>query len=125
MTVETPEVEQVPAGLLIDHILAEALEMAEWNTHVNAPERGDHEVEWSVGDVDDWEVHVGTDDLIHLRGTTEASYSVQTSRAKLNPPGKAHPAEYRTETFPVHVQVTADWTGNGGLGSYTIDAEGA
>lgn len=52
------------------------------------------------------EFHDDEEDPMILVGTsTEATEAEQISRARRNPPGKAHPAEYRNHDVPVHVTV--------------------
>lgn len=56
----------------------------------------------------DFEI-IGTDgSVIEIEGTTEASWQKQTTRARYNPPSKAHPAEYETKTMPIVIVIRVD-----------------
>lgn len=119
-----PDTTEVPRGPLVAHVVAEALEHGEI-CYEPEPEDAHEPPSWSLADVGRWEVNSngagpGT---VTLTGRTEASYQVQTSAAKRNPPGEAHPAEYRTEMLELVVVITADWRAMNGLGEYTIEAE--
>lgn len=113
----------VPTDALVEHVLAEVREFGAFDSYVSPPERGvEADVEWSLDDVFEWDV--ATDgEAIELRGMTTAEYSVQTARAKRNPPGAAHPAEYERRTVEIAVTVRADWSVGDGLGEYRVVAE--
>lgn len=100
---------KVPKGALVEHVIHLAEEFGEWEDHASvSPERGvDVDLDWSVHDVDDWTVDVD-DGGFELTGFCDGEYAVQTARARRNPPGKAHPAEYETRTREVAVEIRVD-----------------
>lgn len=112
----------VPTEPLVEHIVAEALEVGEID-HEPSPPEGAEDLEYSWRDIDDWDVDIDGD-VIVLTGATTAHYSIQTARAVTSaPPSKCHPAEFRQEDLPLLVEIRADWTAQHGLGAYTISAE--
>lgn len=121
----TNEVTRVPTQLLARHVLAEALEVGDLQEHVQSPIRGgDHDVEYSLRDVDDWNVDTDGSEIV-LSAVTEGDYQIKTARAVTNaPPSRCHPAEYESRSMPVGIVIRADWSAHDGLGEYTIEVEG-
>lgn len=64
----------------------------------------EHDTEWSLDQIDpeDCFVEVNGNTLV-VGDIIDAEYSVKTTRARRNPPGKAHPAEYERRTRPLGV----------------------
>lgn len=107
---------EVPEGPLVDHIVATALEVGEYELTPQSPP-GAPEPEWSIDDVDDWDVDPDGG-KIKLHGETVAEYSV-----KVAPATRIQPPEYETRTMDVRVEVVAHWDEDGGLGGCTVRAE--
>lgn len=114
----------VPTEPLKEHLVALAREVGEYHDHVSPPERGvEADVEWDWDDID-WDVGSYPDTgEIELHGFTEGSYGVQTARARYNPPGKAHPAEYEHRTMPIGVTIHVNLDDGHALdfGAFTIE----
>lgn len=106
------ETVSVPKETLVDHIVSEALETGIIEQNVTEIEvgRGESvEIDWYLDDVDEWDVHIEGDEIV-LFGVCDGQYSVLETPARYNPPGKAHPAEYRNETHPIGVEIRTDWS---------------
>jgi len=116
------ETTTLPKEPLVEHLVAEAYEGG-IEEHVGPTERGvDADVEWSLDDVDEWTVGYHGDGQIEAHGIVTGRYAVQERSATYNPPGQAHPAEYRTETIEIGVTLVADWSEEP-LGGVTGHAE--
>lgn len=113
----------VPRDALAEHVVAQALEHGEFVDYVDAPVEGDPPVDVSDWEDGPWDMDVLPDDTVKLFGRATGRYQVRTRRAKRNPPGAAHPAEYETREFGVGVTVTADLAANNGLGEYVVTLE--
>lgn len=116
--------EAVPKEALVDHIIAEALEVGDFHDDVVPPACGVDTVDVSVEDVDDWDVDVDTDGSIILTGITEGTYEVKVASAsRTGPPETQYPADFETKTIPVRFKIRADWSQNSGHGEYSIRVE--
>lgn len=93
------------------HIAQEWGEFGNVDTIAYEGKHGQHEydIDWSLGDLSASKCDVDTIDgedgnlVVMVSGIVEGSYSVKTASARYNPPGKAHPAEFRTESCRVKV----------------------
>ena len=85
------------------HAIATALESDEINVYVD----DDVEIDW-----DDWSVeHVtmGDSGWIEVCATQMSTQSEMVSRARRNPPSKAHPAEYKNHDVEIELVVQVRW----------------
>jgi hypothetical protein len=96
---------------LARHVINQAREYGVYEDINDVATEGTHgqyayDTEWSIADLDPshCNVEVNGDTLI-VMGTVEAQYTVQTAKARRNPPGKAHPAEYEKRTAPLEVSI--------------------
>jgi hypothetical protein len=116
---------EVPDKAMANFVLTNGLETSDENWHDNtSDELHGNPFEWeyprSVDDCKSWDIEVvsKTEDETEYHGirvmaVIEGEVTRLVSRAKYNPPGKAHPAEYETETHPVAVDVTLWFSGLG------------
>jgi len=118
MELETPDTIDVPRELLINHLTTVAEESDDWTIYLGLPDGV--EPEWGLEDVEDWTVEVTSEGELRCFGEGEGTYSVQASRARYNPPERAHPAEYKTETFRFMVDITTDWSEGFGIGCSVV-----
>lgn len=114
MEIETEEGFCVPQETLINHLTTVAEESDDWEIFLGLPD-GVEDPSWGLDDVEDWTLEL-VDNEIRCFGEGEGTYSVQTARARYNPPSKAHPAEYKTETFRFMVEIVTDWSDGFGIG---------
>ena len=123
---------EIPEKALANYVLTFGRETPEDHWHDNTPSeiRG-NEFEWeyprSIDDCESWDVEVvsktGDETEYHgirVMAVVEGEVTRLVNRARYNPPSKAHPAEYETETYPVAVDVTL-WLS--GLGQPEVHAE--
>lgn len=127
LTMSDTETIELPSETIANYVLTQAIEDPdEWNEYT---EDG---VEYDLTDVlDDPFVESVVDEeygrAVHVGGVITGRGQRQTTRARRNPPGKAHPAEY--ETVEVKIEVIVEWFPemNDGLGGtyVLIDQHGA
>lgn len=97
--------------LMARHVIEQAREYGEWGDVYDTAAEGEYgqyeyETDWSLTDMNPSECDVDMDDeTVVVSDMIEAEYSVRTARAKLNPPGSAHPAEYETRTTNLYVSI--------------------
>lgn len=106
---------RVERETLIDHLIASALEYGFVDDLVAPPDpHSDSEVDFSLKDVDSWDIDPDGDRII-LTGRTTGTWSERVSRAT-----RHHPAEYEQHEIPVKITVIADFEASP-LGEYTIE----
>lgn len=85
------------------HIIAHCLEGE--NVEIFLPDQVEYEYHgWNIESVD------GDESVIEVHGTQEGSEAELVSRAKYNPPGQAHPAEYKHHKGTIHAIARVDWS---------------
>lgn len=97
---------EVDDSLMAEHVIAEALEVGEFDMpgSIGLGEYGQHEqpLEWDIENLNPESCDVHVDDgVIHVTGTIEGTYSVQTSRGS-----RHHPAEYENKDVTIFVTIT-------------------
>lgn len=101
---------EVPDRPLAEHIIIQAREYGTFgdvvDTYSEHVKDHDHDLEWSLADLDPETCDVDIDDeTVVVTGEVEGEYSVKVLDARRNPPGKAHPAEYENRTIPVAITI--------------------
>ncbi len=99
----------IPKEPLVDYLVELAYEHGSFVGNLSPPERGvEGEVEYSLDDMD-WKVESNPENNeVLLHGVTDGEYQVKMRSATYNPPGAAHPAEYKTKTCPVAATIHVD-----------------
>jgi hypothetical protein len=106
----------IPEKAIAQYVYDIALEWGELgDVNATASEgqygQDEYDVDWSLTDldVDNCDVDTMNDEdgnlVVMVSGILEGTYSVQTVSARYNPPGKAHPAEHRTEKRAMEVML--------------------
>lgn len=119
------DAESVPREFLeslAERAVAEAVEDADVDVPagitIGPDARDDHELDYDwrnvLDDYDSIDVEPAEDGYeLVVRGEVEARYQTLYRKAKRNPPGKAHPAEYENHYVPVYIEVR--WRPRDGL----------
>lgn len=117
---------EIPKEALIERVIEGAKEVGHVESvpHVGGGPRGPQvEVDWDMSSVDSWDVDVIDEENFVIHGIGEGTWSEKVRSATYNPPGKAHPAEYRTHTERIAVEIRVDAENPpDGIWDYSIEA---